>query len=35
MAYIGAVTSGIVFVAMFFGVVTVLSFIVRFFTKDS
>jgi len=34
MAYIGAVTSGVVFVALFFGVATVLSYIFRFFKQD-
>ena len=34
MAYIGALTSGVVFVALFFGVATVVSYVVRFFGRD-
>lgn len=35
MVFIGALTSGIVFVVLFFGVATLVSYIVRFFTSDS
>ncbi len=34
MVYLGAVTSGVVFVLLFFGAATILSYIFRFFRRD-
>lgn len=34
MVYLGAVTSGVVFVALFFGVAILVSCIIRFFRWD-
>jgi hypothetical protein len=34
MVYLGAVTSGVVFVALFFGAAAILSYIFRFIKRD-
>jgi len=34
MAYIGALTSGVLFVAVFFGVAAVISYVFRYFNSD-
>jgi len=34
MAYVGALTSGVLFVALFFGVAAVISYIFSYFKSD-